>query len=118
MKLSHIIAALEEYAPLSLQEKWDNSGLQVGLPRESDGECTGALLCLDVTPDIISEAVRRGCNLVVSHHPLIFKGLKSLIGRTVAERTVAEAIRAGVAVYSSHTALDLSLIHISEPTRL
>ena len=113
MKLSHIIAALEEYAPLSLQEKWDNSGLQVGLPRESDGECTGALLCLDVTPDIISEAVRRGCNLVVSHHPLIFKGLKSLIGRTVAERTVAEAIRAGVAVYSSHTALDSTMGGIS-----
>ncbi|MDE6156592.1 MAG: Nif3-like dinuclear metal center hexameric protein, partial [Muribaculaceae bacterium] len=50
MKLSHIIAALEEYAPLTLQEKWDNSGLQIGLPPEADGECTGALLCLDVTP--------------------------------------------------------------------
>lgn len=113
MKLSHIIAALEEYAPLSLQEKWDNSGLQVALPPEAGGECTGALLCLDVTPDIIAEAAVRGCNLVVSHHPLIFKGLRSLTGRTVAERAVAAAIRAGVAVYSSHTALDSTVGGVS-----
>ena len=106
MKLSHIISAIEEYAPLSLQEKWDNSGLQVGLPPEADGECTGALLCVDVTPEVIDEAVRRGCNLVVSHHPLLFKGLKRLAGRTLAERAVASAVRAGMAVYSSHTALD------------
>lgn len=113
MKLSYIIAALEEYAPLSLQEKWDNSGLQIGLPADSDGECTGVLVCVDVTPAIIAEAVRRGCNLVVSHHPLIFKGLRSITGRTQAERTVAAAIRAGVAVYSSHTALDSTLGGIS-----
>lgn len=106
MRLSYIISAIEDYAPLALQEKWDNSGLQVGLPAEAGGECTGVLLCLDATPEIIAEAVRRGCNLVVSHHPLIFKGLKSITGRSVAERTVAAAIRAGVAVYSSHTALD------------
>lgn len=106
MKLSFITAALEEYAPLSLQESWDNSGLQVGLPAEADGEVTGALLCVDVTEDIIAEAVRRGRNLVISHHPLIFKGLKHITGRTVAERAVAAAIRSGVAVYSSHTALD------------
>lgn len=106
MKLSFIISALEEYAPLSLQEKWDNSGLQVGLPPEADGECTGALLCVDVTEAIIAEAVDKGCNLVISHHPLIFKGLKTLCGRTPAERIAAAAVRAGVAVYSSHTALD------------
>lgn len=106
MKLSFITAALEEYAPLSLQESWDNSGLQVGLPPEADGEVTGALLCVDVTEDIITEAVRRGRNLVISHHPLIFKGLKHITGSTVAERAVAAAIRSGVAVYSSHTALD------------
>ena len=56
MKVSHIIAALEEFAPLSLQEKWDNSGLQIGLPPESDGECTGVMLCVDVTPAVIAEA--------------------------------------------------------------
>lgn len=106
MKLSYIISALEAYAPLALQEKWDNSGLQTSLPAEAGGECSGALLCLDATEAVIAEAVARGCNLVVSHHPLIFKGLRSITGRTPAERTVAAAIRAGVAVYSSHTALD------------
>lgn len=106
MKLSHIIAAIEEFAPRGLQESWDNSGLQVALPPEADGECSGVLLCVDVTEAIIAEAVERGCNLVLSHHPLIFKGLKSITGRTPAERTVAAAVRAGVAVYSAHTSLD------------
>ncbi|MBD5234402.1 MAG: Nif3-like dinuclear metal center hexameric protein [Bacteroidales bacterium] len=106
MTLAAIISVLEEFAPLRLQEKWDNSGLQIGLPPHSDGECTGALLCLDVTEATIAEAVERGCNLVISHHPLIFKGVKSLTGRDATQRTVAAAVRAGVAVYSSHTALD------------
>lgn len=106
MKVSHIIAALEEFAPLFLQEKWDNSGLQIGLPPESDGECTGVMLCVDVTPAVIAEAKSGGCNLVVSHHPLIFKGFRCLAGRTLQERAAADAIRAGIAVYSSHTALD------------
>lgn len=104
MKLSYVISALEAYAPRALQENWDNTGLQIGLPAGAD--CTGALLCVDVTPEIIREAVRRGRNLVISHHPLIFKGLKSLTGRTLTEQTAYEAVRAGVAVYSSHTALD------------
>lgn len=106
MTVSNIIAALEEFAPLSLQESWDNSGLQIGLPDGADGECTGVMLCLDVTPAVIAEAREHGCNLVVSHHPLIFKGLKQIAGRTIQERAAADAIRAGIAVYSSHTALD------------
>lgn len=105
MKLSYILAALDELAPRAIQENWDNSGLQVGLP-EGQEECTGALICLDVTEAIIREAVSKGCNLVVSHHPLIFKGLKSLTGSTPAERAVALALRSGVAVYSAHTSLD------------
>lgn len=113
MKLSFIINALEDFAPAALQESWDNTGLQIGLPPEADGECTGVLLCLDVTQEIIAEAVRQGCNLVVSHHPLIFKGLKSIAGRSVAERVAADAIRAGVAIYSSHTALDSTVGGIS-----
>lgn len=106
MKLSHIIAAVEEFAPRGLQESWDNSGLQVALPPEAEGECSGVLLCVDVTEDIIAEAAAKGCNLVLSHHPMIFKGLKSIAGRTPSERAVAAAIRAGVAVYSAHTSLD------------
>lgn len=106
MRLTAIISAIEEVAPRALQESWDNSGLQVSLPADADGEVSGVLLCVDVNPGIIAEAVAAGANLVVSHHPLIFKGLKGLCGRTVAERTVAAAIRAGVAVYSAHTSLD------------
>ena len=106
MKLSHIVAAIEEFAPRALQEPWDNSGLQISLPPEAEGECSGVLLCVDVTEAIIDEAVSRNCNLVLSHHPLIFKGLKALTGRTSAERIAAKALRAGVAVYSAHTSLD------------
>lgn len=105
MKIRHIIEAIESYAPRSFQEKWDNSGLQIALPVGTD-ECTGVLVCLDVTEGIIAEAVARGCNLVVSHHPLIFKGFKNLTGSTPQQRAALAAVRAGVAVYSAHTSLD------------
>jgi len=103
MQIKHIIAAIEDVAPPALQESWDNSGLQVGDP---SAECTGVLLCLDPTPQVIAEAVSLGCNLVVSHHPLLFRGLKRISGATPTERCVLDAIRSGVTVYSSHTALD------------
>lgn len=105
MTVNHIIAAIEAFAPRWLQESWDNSGLQVGLPA-GDDTCTGVLLCVDATEAVVQEAIERGCNLVVSHHPLIFKGLKRIAGSSVAERTVAAAIRGGVAIYSAHTNLD------------
>lgn len=105
MQLRNIIAALEKMAPRALAESWDNSGLQVGLP-PGQTECTGALVCVDVNEAVIEEAVKAGCNLVISHHPLIFKGLKSLTGSTLPQRSAYAAIRAGVAVYSAHTSLD------------
>lgn len=105
--LNDIAAAIEEYATLSLQESWDNSGWQIA-PAERTAPCTGVMLCLDVSPGVIKEASAKGCNLVVSHHPLIFKGLRSITGSTLQEQAVIEAIRAGIAVYSSHTALDSS----------
>lgn len=105
MNIRSVINAIESYAPRSFQEKWDNSGLQIALP-DGATECTGVLLCLDVNEAIVDEAVRRGCNLIVSHHPLIFKGFKSLTGASVQERAAMAAIRAGVAVYSAHTSLD------------
>lgn len=98
-----IVRALEEFAPPALQEDYDNSGMQVG---SRSAACTGVLLCVDVTPATIDEAVARGCNLVVSHHPLIFKGLKSLTGATPQQVAVMDAIAAGVSVYSCHTSLD------------
>lgn len=98
--IADISAAIEAEAPLSLQESWDNSGWQVA-PCGTDAVCTGVMLCLDVTPRVVAEAVGRGCNLIVSHHPLIFKGLKHIM-----PGAVTDAIRAGVAVYSAHTSLD------------
>ena len=103
MLIRDIILVIERFAPLSLQEEWDNSGLQCG---DASVECTGVMLCLDVTPDVIEEASTRGCNLVVSHHPMIFRGIKCLTGATVAERCIVAAISHNIVVYSSHTALD------------
>lgn len=98
-----IISAIEDFAPALLQESWDNTGVQVGSLR---AECTGVLLCVDITPAIVDEARDRGCNLIISHHPLIFKGLKRLTGNTPVEEAVMRAIAYGITVYSSHTAVD------------
>lgn len=103
MIIREVVDALERFAPLPLQEEYDNSGLQIGL---TETEVSGALLCLDVTESVIEEAVRTGCNLIVSHHPLIFHPLKSVTDSSETERCVMSAIRNGIAVYSSHTCLD------------
>ncbi|MBR5332571.1 MAG: Nif3-like dinuclear metal center hexameric protein [Muribaculaceae bacterium] len=110
MTISQVISTIEVFAPLALQEDYDNSGLQVG---DKSVECTGALLCVDVTPVIVDEAINKGCNLIISHHPLIFKGLKRLTGRTLVEQTVLKAIKEGVAIYSCHTAIDNALNGVS-----
>ena len=107
MKLKEVLDALERFAPLPLQESWDNAGLQIGLT-EAD-EVSGALLCLDVTEEVVDEAIRRGLNLVVSHHPLLFRGLKRISGATPVERAVVKAIRGGVGIISMHTNLDSAL---------
>jgi dinuclear metal center YbgI/SA1388 family protein len=103
MTNKEITNAIEEFAPLSLQESWDNSGWQVGNP---DAECSGVLLCVDITAEVLDEARRKGCNLIVSHHPLFFKGVKQILGRNRVERCAAQAISYGISVYSSHTATD------------
>lgn len=102
-KVKEIAAAIEEFAPISIQESYDNAGLQVGNP---EMDVTAALLCLDVTEDIVAEAKERRCNLIISHHPLIFKGLKNLTGRNAVQRIVEDTIKSGIAVYSAHTNLD------------
>ena len=106
MKIKEVLNALEQFAPLPLQESWDNAGLQVGL---TEAEGSGALLCLDVTERIIDEAVRRDCNLVVSHHPLLFRGLKTISDLTDVQRTVMKAIEQKVCVVSMHTNMDNAL---------
>ncbi len=105
MKIKDIINALERFAPLPLQDGFDNSGLQIGLTQV---EATGALLCLDVTEAIIDEAISKGCNLVIAHHPLLFKGYKSITGKDYVERCILKAIKNDIVIYAAHTNLDNS----------
>ena len=103
MKIKEIVSALERFAPLPLQDGFDNAGLQIGL---TDAETTGALLCLDVTEAVLDEAIASGCNLIISHHPLIFKGYKSITGKDYVERCILKAIKNDIVIYSAHTNLD------------
>ncbi len=103
MVIRDVNALLEQFAPLSYQESYDNSGLLVGNP---DMPLKGILVTLDVTPEVIEEAHQKGLNLIVSHHPLIFSGLKSITGKTYVERAIIKAIKYDIAIYAAHTNLD------------
>jgi len=103
MKIKEVAVALERFAPLPLQEGYDNAGLQLGL---TETEASGALLCLDVTEEVVREAVALGCNLIVAHHPLLFRGIKCISDASLVERCVREAILNGIAIYAAHTNLD------------
>lgn len=103
VKVKDIAEVIESFAPRNLQESYDNAGLQVGNPEMS---VTAALLCLDVTEDVIKEAKKRQCNMIISHHPLLFKGLKEVVGNTAEQRIVIDAIRSDITIYAAHTNLD------------
>lgn len=103
MTIASIISVLEQWAPLALQEDYDNCGLQVG---DRNAEATAALVTVDCDEQVVSEAEREGCNLIICHHPVIFKGLKRLTGSNVVERTIELALRKNIAVYAIHTNLD------------
>lgn len=103
MKIKEVVDALEKFAPLPLQESYDNAGLQIGL---TEAEVSGALLCLDVTEDVVDEAMRLGCNMVISHHPLLFRGVKRIAEKTQVERCIRMAIKNDICIYSAHTNLD------------
>lgn len=103
MKIAEIINYLESLAPLSSQESYDNSGLITGNHKT---EVTNALITLDCTEEIVDEAIQKGCNLIIAHHPIVFKGLKKLNGSNYVERTVIKAIKNDVAIYAIHTNLD------------
>lgn len=103
MKINEVILALESFAHPGLQENYDNATLLTG---DRSASCTGILVSLDVTEEVVLEAAEKGCNLIVAHHPVIFKGLKSLTGKNYVERTIIRAIREDVAVYAIHTNLD------------
>ena len=103
MKIFEVVNALERFAPLPLQADYDNAGLQIGL---TETEVSGALLCLDVTDEIVDEAISKGCNLIVSHHPLIFHALKTISDGNDVQRTVIKAIKNGITIISMHTNMD------------
>ena len=103
VRIKDIANALEMFAPLPLQDGFDNAGLQIGL---TEAEVAGVLLCLDVTEAVVDEAVASGCNLIVSHHPLIFSPLKRITGSNYIERCVIKALANGIAIYSAHTNID------------
>lgn len=106
VKILEVVNALERFAPLSLQADFDNAGVQLGL---TEREVSGALLCLDVTEAIVEEAIRLGCNLIVSHHPLIFRKLRRITGEDYVQRVVMEAIRHDIAIVSMHTNMDVAV---------
>lgn len=103
MKVKDITEYLETIAPRAYQESYDNSGLLTG---ELSQEITGALVTLDCTEEVVNEAIGKKCNLIIAHHPIIFKGLKKITGSNYVERTIIKAIRNNIAIYAIHTNLD------------
>ncbi len=103
MKIKNLISEIEQFAPLAYQENYDNCGVQVG---DVNQEARAALLALDVTEAVIEEAIRKECNLVISHHPLLFSGLKRITGKNYVERVLLKAIKHDIVIYAAHTNLD------------
>jgi dinuclear metal center YbgI/SA1388 family protein len=101
--IKDIIQELENWAPPALQESYDNVGLLTG---DKTSDCTGVLVTLDSLPETIDEAIEKGCNLVVAHHPIVFKGLKKFTGDDYVQQTIIKAIKHDIAVYAIHTNLD------------
>jgi len=110
MKVKEIISWIDGIAPFSYQESYDNSGLQTGNP---ETEVKGSLVCIDVTEEVIDEALRLDANLIISHHPVIFGGLKTITGKTFPERIIIKALKKDIAIISVHTNLDRSFHGVS-----
>lgn len=103
MKISTLTNYLESIAPLAYQESYDNAGLIVGDPNQ---EINKALICLDCTEEVVEEAIQKGCDIIIAHHPIVFKGLKKFNGKNYVERVVLKAIKNNIALYAIHTNLD------------
>ena len=110
MKVKDIIAVIEEFAPLSIQEGWDNSGLCVGSPED---EVTSALFALDCTEQLVDEAIACGADMIITHHPLIFSGLKKISPEDQVGAAVIKAIKNGIAIYAAHTNADKVIAGVS-----
>lgn len=105
MKVKEVINLLEELSPLAYTEDFDNTGLLVG---DADQEVSGILVTLDTLEEVMDEAIKKNCNLIISFHPIVFSGLKKITGKTYVERVVQKAIKHDIAIFASHTALDNS----------
>ena len=110
MLAKDIVRPIEEFAPLALQESWDNCGFSVGNP---DREAKSALIALDCTEEVLDEAIEMGCDIIITHHPLIFKGLKSITPADMAGRIVSKAIKHDISIYAAHTNADKVLEGVS-----
>ena len=102
-KLKEIIQFFEELAPLSLQESYDNAGLIVG---SADTEVDSALITLDVTEEVVDEAIAKKAQLIIAHHPIVFSGLKKITGKNYVEKSLIKAIKNDISIYAAHTNLD------------
>jgi dinuclear metal center YbgI/SA1388 family protein len=110
MQIKDVVRCMDEWAQPSLQESYDNAGLLTGNPY---GECSGILVSLDCTEEIIEEAIARNCNMVIAHHPVIFKALKKITGKNYVERTLIKAIKSDIAIFAIHTNLDNIITGVS-----
>jgi dinuclear metal center YbgI/SA1388 family protein len=110
MKIMDLIAVIERYAAPELQEDYDNAGLITGDPQQ---ECSGVLCALDVTDAVVKEAVEEGCNLIIAHHPIIFRRIKKISSKNYVGRLVIEAIKNDIAIYAAHTNLDNILLGVN-----
>ena len=110
MKVKDIISVIEEFAPLGIQEKWDNSGLCIGSP---EAEASSVLVGLDCTEELVDEAVACGADMIVTHHPLIFSGLKKISPDDIVGAAVIKAVKAGISIYAAHTNADKVIAGVS-----
>ena len=109
-KVKDVTKVIEEFAPLAIQEKWDNSGLCIGSP---DAPVSSVLLGLDCTPELVDEAIECGADMIVTHHPLIFSGLKKISPEDMVGEAVIKAIKAGISIYAAHTNADKVIAGVS-----
>ena len=109
-KVKDVTKVIEDFAPLSIQEGWDNSGLCIGSP---DAPVTSVLLGLDCTPELVDEAIECGADMIVTHHPLIFSGLKKISPEDQVGEAVIKAIKAGISIYAAHTSADKVIAGVS-----
>ena len=110
MKAKEIIKVIEDFAPLSIQESWDNCGLCIGSPED---EVSSVLIGLDCTVELVDEAIRCGADMIITHHPLIFSGLKKISPEDMVGAAVIKAVRAGICIYAAHTSADKVIAGVS-----